>query len=453
MTEGERDDEPDPAGRPENQHGDSTPTPGSTEPGVSADAANSVDPGTQTGSDDGDDAVTSLAVRHPIDSVDLLIVEDDHHEARYVERLLHEHALANMDGRSNRFEIDRIRHVDRFGAALDALADDPADVVLLDLMLPDSRGVDTVARLAAHHPELPIVVMTGEDRERTGVTAIQQGAQDYLVKGTFSGELVHRTIRYAIERKRHEREFVDANQKLALLNEIIRGDIRNEMSVALGWVDVLDERIDQEDRAAFEAMRTAAQNVVELTDTAADVASALDTTVGTYRHPSSLESILDEGLQGFLDGHPNTVHAIDYRKPEDGPVTVLATPMFATAFAHLLSNVVDLDVVNSDVVNSTVVDSNLASDDADDSTAVSITVDVTDDTALVHVRGDGVELTADQRASLHDADRRSAEHVGLNTGLYLVTTLLEQLGGTIDVSDDADGTTVTITLDRVATVD
>ena len=439
MTDGKRVDEPDPPGGPDDPY-DPAVSPGSTDPGGSPGSATPLDSGAHAASDDGGDSVTPLDPRHTIDGVDLLIVEDDHDQARYVERLLHEHALENLDDRSHRFEIDRIRHVDRFEAAIDVLAADPADVVLLDLMLPDSRGVDTVRRLAAHHPELPIVVMTGEDQEGTGVSAIQLGAQDYLVKGTFSAELVHRTIRYAIERKRHEREFVDANQKLALLNRIIRGDIRNEMSVALGWVDVLDERIDPADRAAFEAMRTAAQNVVELTDTAADVATALDSSVGAYRRPSSLESILDEGLGQFLDAHPNADHAVDYQPPDDAPVTVMATPMFATAFAHLLSNVVNSDGGTDN------------SDDHDDSTAVTITVDVTDDSALVHVRGDRVELTMDQRTSLHDAAGRSAENAGLNTGLYLVTTLLEQLGGTITVTDDG-GTTVTITLDRVSTVD
>lgn len=84
------------------------------------------------------------------------------------------------------------------------------DIVLLDLFLGDSRGLDTFAQFQALHPELPILVMSGLDDEKVAEAAVHDGAQDYLVKGQMDEVLLHRAVRYAIERKRVERALRDS---------------------------------------------------------------------------------------------------------------------------------------------------------------------------------------------------------------------------------------------------
>ena len=74
------------------------------------------------------------------------------------------------------------------------------DMVLLDLSLPDSKGLDTVVKMHDEEPRLPIIVLTGIDDESLGIMAVQQGAQDYLVKGQINSQLLGRAIRYAVER-------------------------------------------------------------------------------------------------------------------------------------------------------------------------------------------------------------------------------------------------------------
>lgn len=76
------------------------------------------------------------------------------------------------------------------------------DIVLLDLSLPDSHGIQTLEQVQALDRSLPILVLTGMDDEDTALQSMQMGAQDYLVKGQFTGDLLIRSIRYAIERKR-----------------------------------------------------------------------------------------------------------------------------------------------------------------------------------------------------------------------------------------------------------
>ncbi|MEH2460545.1 hybrid sensor histidine kinase/response regulator [Nostoc sp.] len=92
--------------------------------------------------------------------------------------------------------------VERLSEALNHLANEIFDVILLDLSLPDSQGLETF--VIAHHQAkaTPIIVLTGLDDETLAIRAMQQGAQDYLVKGQVTGDLLVRSMRYAIERQR-----------------------------------------------------------------------------------------------------------------------------------------------------------------------------------------------------------------------------------------------------------
>src|SRR5262245_27263715 len=101
-----------------------------------------------------------------------------------------------------------LERVDRLAAGLERLrlASPGIDVVLLDLSLPDSAGLDTFACLHAAAPEVPVVVLSGLDDETVAVRAVQAGAQDYLLKGRVESDLLVRAVRYAIERQRAEAE-------------------------------------------------------------------------------------------------------------------------------------------------------------------------------------------------------------------------------------------------------
>jgi phosphoserine phosphatase RsbU/P len=90
---------------------------------------------------------------------------------------------------------------DRLSTGLAALAAKPPAVVLLDLNLPDSRGADTFREVLHRAPSVPVVVLSGRDDEELAITAIHQGAQDYLVKGQFDGRQLGRAMRYAVERQ------------------------------------------------------------------------------------------------------------------------------------------------------------------------------------------------------------------------------------------------------------
>ena len=94
--------------------------------------------------------------------------------------------------------------------AMELVASRSFDVIMLDLGLPDSQGLETFIRLHEKAPEVPFVVITGREDDTIAMQALKTGAQDYLVKGQIGGEVLRRSIRYSIERQRllvrHERE-------------------------------------------------------------------------------------------------------------------------------------------------------------------------------------------------------------------------------------------------------
>ena len=93
----------------------------------------------------------------------------------------------------------RIQSAGSLKQAIDSFKEDNFDAALLDLNLPDSSGLDTVRYFRSSQPDVPIVVLTGYEDEKTGIEAVRMGAQDYLVKGKSEGSLIVRAVRYAIE--------------------------------------------------------------------------------------------------------------------------------------------------------------------------------------------------------------------------------------------------------------
>ncbi len=123
-----------------------------------------------------------------------LLVEDNAADARLIREML-------KDSPAGTFQLQQAARLD---AALDRLRQEAFDVVLLDLGLPDAQGMEALTFLQKGHGGVPIVVLTGRDDEGFALEAVRTGAQDYLIKGRFDSQLLVRTVRYAVERKRAE---------------------------------------------------------------------------------------------------------------------------------------------------------------------------------------------------------------------------------------------------------
>jgi len=134
----------------------------------------------------------------------ILLIEDNIADARYIEILL-------QNVVSQKYHIE---HKNNFTEGLAILEKGKTDLLLLDLSLPDSYGLETIENANKVVPDLPIIVLTGRNDEDFAVEVVKTGAQDYLVKGEITGPLLSRSIRYAIRRKEMESDLKNINRRL-----------------------------------------------------------------------------------------------------------------------------------------------------------------------------------------------------------------------------------------------
>lgn len=167
-----------------------------------------------------------------LEELRLLVIEDELLDFQIVER-----ALASS--RRKKFVIS---HVESLFQAFGFLASSNADVVLLDLNLEGSTGLETLRVFREHVPGMPVIVLSGNVSLEVALEAIQEGAMDFLVKGEFTEPILGRAICYALERKRLQQKLDDAELRLGPMVDSIAvcGDCKSVRD-DLGFWGAFDE--------------------------------------------------------------------------------------------------------------------------------------------------------------------------------------------------------------------
>jgi diguanylate cyclase (GGDEF)-like protein len=165
-----------------------------------------------------------------INTLKILLIEDNLADADWICEILIEENLTKVD----------FKHAKRVTEALQLISQHDFDVILLDLSLPDSQGLDSIAQVKQQAPELPIVVLTALNDENIAVQSVRQGAQDYLVKGKFEGELLIRSIHYAIERQRTEATLRQQAEREKLMKKM-----SDRIRQSLDLKEILDTTVDE----------------------------------------------------------------------------------------------------------------------------------------------------------------------------------------------------------------
>jgi diguanylate cyclase (GGDEF)-like protein/PAS domain S-box-containing protein len=164
----------------------------------------------------------------------LLIVEDNAGDARLLREMFNEQGPHDTE----------LTHVECMSEAEKHLAERAVDIVLLDLGLPDAQGLEAVRRARAAAPRVPLVVLTGLDDESLAAQALQEGAQDYLIKGQIEARGLLRTMRHAIERKTMEDAlFVEKELAQVTLDSIGDAVICTDILGNITYVNLVAERI------------------------------------------------------------------------------------------------------------------------------------------------------------------------------------------------------------------
>ena len=196
--------------------------------------------------------------------ISILLIEDNSGDRRLISEMLAEASNVTFD----------VKYADRLQAATEYLDQNRVEVILLDLGLPDSQGLETLKRVYTQVSELPIVVLTGLNDEMIGIQAVNEGAQDYLIKGQVDTHLLRRTIRYAIERKQaEERERrlqlqLNLSNRLASLGLMVEGiahEINNPLTNVIGFAQMLAfEDIPESIREDIKTINDNAQRVANI---------------------------------------------------------------------------------------------------------------------------------------------------------------------------------------------
>ncbi len=200
-----------------------------------------------------------------------LLIEDNPRDSRLIQEM-----LKNPQKSANEtINID----LDIAGTLLDGLNklnDKLYDVILLDLTLPDSQGLNTFEAVQEKANQIPVIVLSGLDDKTVAIQAVHDGAQDYLVKGHVDEDLLIRAIGYAIERKRVEEEKnkfqaqlfqVQKMEAIGVLAGGVAHDFNNLMTTIQGFTDVILMKTDDSDPSlrALQQIRSSASSAADLT--------------------------------------------------------------------------------------------------------------------------------------------------------------------------------------------
>jgi diguanylate cyclase (GGDEF)-like protein/PAS domain S-box-containing protein len=188
----------------------------------------------------------------------VFLVEDNPGDARLLREIFNEDRSLGVE----------FIHVERMGDAEKYLARHTVDIVLLDLGLPDAQGLEAVQRARAAAPSVALVVLTGLDDESLAAQSIQEGAQDYLVKGSYgSPRGLLRTLRHAVERKAMEEAlFAEKERAQVTLDSIGDAVICTDVSGNITFLNIVAEKLTRWSRRA--AMGQPMIEVFRVTDAA-----------------------------------------------------------------------------------------------------------------------------------------------------------------------------------------
>src|ERR1700723_3419022 len=164
----------------------------------------------------------------------LLLVEDNPGDARLLREMLQDPGV----------HATELTHVASMSAAEEQILERAFDIILLDLGLPDAQGLGAVRRARAAAPRIPLVVLTGSDDEALATQALQEGAQDYLVKGQIDARGLLRALRYAVERTNMEEAlFVEKERAQVTLNSIGDAVVCTDVSGNIAFLNLVAEKM------------------------------------------------------------------------------------------------------------------------------------------------------------------------------------------------------------------
>lgn len=260
----------------------------------------------------------------------LVLVEDNPGDALLIREM-----LAGVS--DYRFNVETYGEL---GPALARLSAGGVDAVLLDLSLPDSHGLETVRRTLRHTTAVPILVLTGTDDQALGLEAVQEGAQDYLIKDEVNGRILTRALRYAIERHHIEQEREALVADLEAFAHTVAHDLKGPLSNLMFTNDLLISRIDGLSPAEIEEYGALITRKIKTMSSIIDELLLLASVRRSEVKPKTVDmaEVVDKALQR-LD-HLVQDHGAQIHMPDAWPPALGYGPWLEEVWANYLSNAI-----------------------------------------------------------------------------------------------------------------
>ena len=334
-------------------------------------------------------------------TADVLLVEDNDDDAFLIEKKIDQ-------GVDSAFVDDiELTRVKSLAAAIETCETESFDAVFLDLGLPDSRGLETIERFTAQEFDLPVVVLTGLQDDRASIEAIQQGAQDYLIKGESTAETIIRAMRHAIERKENQRQIHRQRDQIEFFNSILRHDMLNGMQIIRLTAQGLEPRLDGEEADDIQTIVNWSDNIVELTEKIKDILDAVTSGEQAELHPIRVQSVVArqiEEIEAMRDGV-----TVDIEIPYE--IEVHANDLFADVIRNLLTNAVD-HTAPADVT-------------------ITVTARQTATDVELVIEDDGPGVPEDKQDTLFNRGAKGSGSSGSGLGLFFIETMVDTYDGEI----------------------
>ncbi|RCJ42711.1 hybrid sensor histidine kinase/response regulator [Nostoc minutum NIES-26] len=384
--------------------------------------------------------------------IHILLVEDSPSDARL---------LRQVFSRADQQEW-QMTHVERLSEAIDItlkssmLTSDVSqleskrqrkfNIVLLDLSLPDSTGLDTLKEYRLAIPDIPVVVLTGLDDEDLALQALAEGAQDYLVKDQITIQLLVRTVRYAIERgeilnklRESEERIRQALAKEQELNELksnfvamVSHEFRNPMTTIRMAIEIIEfnsDKLTNERRTKyFDRINNAIKQMLQLLDEILFLSKTEAAKLEYKPAPLNLENFCRE-LTEIIQFGVGSQHIINFTYQGESAQVEMDEDLLTCIFTNLLSNAIKYSPQQS---------------------IVRFDLNCKDDIATLRVQDQGVGIPLQDQANLFQTFYRASNVgrvQGTGLGLTIVKKCVELHGGQIQLESQQNvGTTVTVTL-------
>ena len=286
-------------------------------------------------------------------------------------------------------------------------------MILLDFFLPDSVGLDSLSKLKQSFPSIPIVIITGLDDKSIALTAINKGAQDYIIKGEYSAELLQKTIQYAIHRHRISDELVQINRRLDSFVYTVSHDLRGPIKNLKVLMEMFQQSEDDLEKGSL--IHHVNTSILRINNIIEDLNEVLkmqnnDTSIELVRFDQVVEEVLES-----LDQIINATSAQINTNFSSCPSINSTRSQVYSLFYNLIFNALKYSKEHITPI-------------------IELTSKKEDKFVCLKVKDNGIGIDSKYHEKVFRMFYRNNETVdGKGIGLHIVKTIAENCGGTVQL--------------------